>query len=290
MRVLILGGDGMLGHQLLLTLGHDHDARVTLRLNAKDYSQYKIFHDGNAIYGVDLRAIDSLQMIMDSFCPDVLINAVGHIKQRDDANAMIPSLEINALLPHRLADICLKKKVRLIHFSTDCVFLGKKGMYREEDIPDARDTYGLTKYLGELTGPDCLTLRTSMVGLELSRKRSLIEWFLSQKGKVTGYTNAIFSGLTTLELSKLVGLIITRHTALSGLYHVAAEPISKYQLLLALAEKLDKEKTRWKVYPDDSFVCNRSLNSERFQKETGYTPPSWDHMLSELAGQIRSRE
>lgn len=290
MRILILGGDGMLGHQLLLALGENHDVRVTLRLGLETYAEYQIFSEENCYDEIDLRQLHKLGLVVDEFNPNVIINAVGIIKQRDDAEAVIPSIEINALLPHRLGELCKERNIRLIHFSTDCVFSGDSGNYKEDDFADAKDLYGRTKYLGEVNENHCLTIRTSMIGLELSRRKSLVEWFLAQKGEIRGFTKAIYSGLTTIELCRVVERIIMDYPNLSGVYQVASEPISKYELLCALAEKLGSKGKEIVINPDDSFVCDRSLSSEKFNKDTGYVAPSWDWMLSELAVQISERE
>jgi dTDP-4-dehydrorhamnose reductase len=189
-------------------------------------------------------------------------------------------LELNALLPHQLAFVAQKAGARLVHFSTDCVFSGKKGNYVETDFPDAEDLYGRTKLLGETHYPHTLTLRTSMIGRELSRKTSLVEWFVAQRGPVQGYRRAIYTGFTTLEIARLVEQLITEHPEANGLWHVSSEPISKFDLL-GLVRKhfgLDTE-----IVPDDTFVCDRSLRSDRFRSAFGYTPPTWDKMIQELA-------
>jgi dTDP-4-dehydrorhamnose reductase len=198
MRILILGGDGMLGHQLLIAYQQRHDVRVTLRRDLNDYTSYGLFNTENSYTGIDVRNNDRLVEVFSEFHPEAVINAVGIIKQRAEAIDAIPSLEINALLPHRLAVLCKATGSRLVQMSTDCVFSGKKGNYIETDESDAQDLYGKTKYLGELHENHCLTLRTSIIGLELSRRKSLVEWFLAQRGTIKGYKKAIFSGFTTI--------------------------------------------------------------------------------------------
>lgn len=287
MRILILGGDGMLGHQLLKFLQPNHEVRVTLRTALSNYAEFEIFNGQNSFDQVELPCLERLTALLNDFQPQVLINAVGIIKQRDAAKAVIPSIEINALLPHCLKELCLAKGIRFIHFSTDCVFSGERGNYKENDFADARDLYGRTKYLGEVVNGHCITLRTSIIGLELSRKKSLIEWFLSQEGEIKGFTKAIFSGLTTLEICRVIETLLVLQPQLSGLYQVSAEPVSKYRLLKNLSKKLGKN---IRIVPDDGFICDRSLCSEKFMKDTGWTPPSWDRMLTELAAQIKLRD
>ncbi len=187
MRILILGGDGMLGHQLFKQLKSNHDVRVTLRQDLAVYNKFMLFGRENTYTGIDIRSPIKLAGVLTDFHPDAVINAIGIVKQLKEANESIPSIEINALFPHRLALLCKDISARMIHLSTDCVFSGKKGNYVESDFSDADDLYGKTKFLGEVTDSHCLTLRTSMIGLELFRKKSLIEWFLAQKGTVNGY-------------------------------------------------------------------------------------------------------
>jgi dTDP-4-dehydrorhamnose reductase len=283
LRILILGGDGMLGHQLLKHFSGRHRPRVTLRQGAGAYRTYGLFDDQNTYYDIDIRSQDRILDVMADFRPEAVINAVGIVKQRPSAKESIPSLEINALLPHRLAVMCRAAGARLVHVSTDCVFSGRKGGYTEDDPSDAEDLYGKTKYLGEVGDADGVTLRTSIIGLELSRKRSLIEWFLAQEGPINGYTRAIYSGLTTAELSRVIEMLLLQRPTMSGLYNVSSEPISKFDLLVLLKNRLGLSV---EIRPDDGFVCDRSLDSSRFRRELDYRPPSWPEMIDELARSI----
>lgn len=211
-----------------------------------------------------------------------MINAVGIVKQRSAAKDSIPSLEINALFPHRLALLCKAIGARMIHMSTDCVFSGRKGLYEETDPADAEDLYGKTKFLGEVNESNCVTIRTSIIGRELSRKKSLVEWFLAQKGPVKGYKKAIFSGFTTLEMSRIIEMILVDHPKKSGVYQVSADPINKFDLLTLIRDAMNLPT---EIIPDSDFQCDRSLVSSRFRKEFNYAPPSWKTMVSELAKQ-----
>ena len=280
MRILILGGDGMLGHELLCRLSSSHDVRVTLRQSMPTYQALQLFHPGNAYAGIDIRLIDGVRDVLDDFRPDAVVNAVGLVKQRPDADNAIDSIEINALFPHRLAALCAEFDVRLLHMSTDCVFSGRVGNYREDDTPDALDLYGRTKLLGELSKPHCLTLRTSIIGRELSRYSGLLEWFLAQKGSLKGFRQAIFSGFTTIELARIIERLLADYPRAAGLYHVSSEPIAKYDLLVLLRKALG---IAIDIVPDDGLRIDRSLDSSRFRSEFDYRPPTWEQMADELA-------
>ena len=279
MRILILGGDGMLGHQLLKHLQARHDVKVTLRQDLGAYAQFDMFSKENVYDAVDIRSLDRLIEVMADFRPEAVINAVGIVKQRADAKESIPSLEINALLPHRLAVLCKGIGARLIHLSTDCIFSGKKGSYLESDPSDAGDLYGKTKYLGEVHEANSLTLRTSIIGRELARHTSLLDWFLAQTGTVKGFTKAIYTGFTTLEMSRIIEKMLLEYPDASGVYQVSSDPINKYELLLLIREKLGLD---IEIIPDDVFCCDRSLDSTRFRAEFNYSPPAWPAMIEEL--------
>ncbi len=280
MRVLVTGGDGMLGHQVFKHLSVRHDVKVTLRQNLSSYQEYGLFDNENSYSGIDVRNLESILDVFADFQPQAVVNCVGIVKQRAVAKESIPSIEINSLLPHRLAVLCKSVSARLIHMSTDCVFSGKKGNYRECDPSDAEDLYGKSKYLGEVIGDNCLTLRTSIIGRELSRKKSLLEWFLNQKGTVKGYKYAIFSGLTTIEMSRIIEIILVNHPTVTGLYHVSSQPISKLDLLLKIKEALRLDTD---IIADDSVRIDRSLESALFREKFNYQPPTWNDMIKELS-------
>lgn len=286
MRILILGGDGMLGHQLLRQLQAKHEVRVTLRRRADDYRQFGLFNTTNAFYEVDARSVTRVASVLDEFRPYAVINAVGLVKQRPDAHDHIALIEVNALFPHRLAEMCRKLSAQLIHISTDCVFSGNKTNYSESDQPDPIDIYGLTKLLGEIDGSRVLTLRTSMIGSELARRFGLVEWFLAQRGMIKGYKKMIFSGLTTIELGRILDVIVTRYSDASGLFHVSSAPISKYDLLVGLKKRLE---LTTEIMADEAVVTDRSLDSARFRRTFNYSPPSWDEMLDEFSASLSNR-
>ena len=280
MRLLILGGSGMLGHQLWRSLHAQHDIWVTLRRPAADFAPYHLFDEAKSIQVDDITDDATLGQALAQAKPDAVINCVGLIKQRDEASDEALTVRVNAEFPHRLAKRCGETGARLIHFSTDCVFAGTRGNYTEDDPADATDLYGQSKHRGEVTGPQCVSLRTSVIGHELGTNLALLDWFISQRSQtINGFKKAIYSGFTTLEMARIIERILTRHPRLSGLWHVASEPISKFDLLQLCREKLGWEGI---IEPNDEFVCDRSLNGDRFNEATGYTPPSWEAMISEL--------
>lgn len=278
MKLLILGAAGMLGHKLLLAAGPHYETWATVR-RARSLPADALFDPGHIITGVEADDFDTVVRAFDTVSPDVVVSCIGVVKQRGEAKDPIVSLTVNSLLPHRLAALCRSAGARLIHVSTDCVFAGRTGGYVETDEPDAADLYGRTKQLGEVAGPGALTLRTSIIGRELATSQGLVEWFLGQKGTAPGFTNAIFSGLTTIELSRVILRVIGSHPSTEGIYHVAADPISKYDLLVLLNRAFARGLA---IEPNDSVRIDRSLDGTRFRAATGYEAPTWPEMIDEL--------
>jgi dTDP-4-dehydrorhamnose reductase len=279
-RALVLGSAGKLGHRLWRELDRHMDAFATVRGSFGDYASLDWFDPGRVIGGVDVLSDADLDRAMSAARPDVVVNAVGIVKQRR-ADSATTTIAVNALLPHRLADRCAAAGARLIHISTDCVFAGTKGAYTEQDVADAQDLYGRSKLLGEVDRDGCLTVRTSMVGREIRTARGLFEWFFSHRGEaVPGFTRARFSGLTTTELARVIADIIQRHPELRGVWHVAGDPINKFDLLTIVNDAFGLGST---LRADESFVCDRTLDASRFMNATGYRPPSWPAMVAELA-------
>lgn len=278
MNILILGVTGMLGSAVFRQFSSDERYNVwgTLR-SASGRSYFLDEYHSQLLSNVDVLDQDALVNVMQRVRPDVVINCIGLIKQLDDAKKPIFVLPINSMLPHRLAKLCALADSRLIHISTDCVFSGRKGGYAETDLSDAEDLYGKSKFIGELHDlPNAITLRTSIIGHELNSQYALIDWFLSQNGSVKGYTKAIFSGLPTIELARLIMEYVIPAPELYGLYHVSVDPIDKFSLLKLVAKEYGKE---IEIISDDQVCIDRSLNSSRFIKATGYIPPKWPELI-----------
>jgi dTDP-4-dehydrorhamnose reductase len=277
---MILGISGMLGSMSFRLLAAEPELEVygTLR---SDHAR-RSFHEAlqqRILSGLDIADFDMLIAALHRVRPDVVLNCIGVVKQLASAKDPLVAIPINALLPHRLARLCGLIGARLIHVSTDCVFSGRAGNYRESDMPDADDLYGRSKLLGEVDYPNALTIRTSIIGRELSTRNGLVEWFLGQRGKVRGFTHAIFSGLTTDGLTRLLARHILPRPELHGLWHVSADPISKFDLLQVIkaAYLLDTE-----IEPDPTVTINRALDSTRFRQATGYVSPSWPEMIARM--------
>jgi dTDP-4-dehydrorhamnose reductase len=280
MKVLVLGSSGMLGNAMLrvLSLGQEMEVFGT----ARSASVVRLFEPDlsrRIITGIDVENQDSLVRAFAEVRPEVVVNCVGLIKQLQDADDPLQALPINAMLPHRLARLCEFGCARLVHISTDCVFSGAKGNYRECDFSDAEDLYGKSKFIGEVAYPHTITLRTSIIGHELASAHGLIGWFLAQEGSVKGYRRAIFSGLPTVELARVVRDVVLPRRTLSGLYHVAAAPISKYDLLKLVATVYGKPT---EIIEDYEVAIDRSLNAERFFNATGYSAPSWPELVKRM--------
>lgn len=289
MRILILGATGMLGHRLCQLLPERMDVWATSRTEAPTHPMLRTLAAERMIGHVDVLDTQKLCELLDTIRPDAVVNAVGIVKQRDEAKQAVPSIQINALFPHQLADLCVERGIRVIQISTDCVFSGFRGNYSEIDVPDPVDLYGRTKLLGELNRPGCLTLRTSIIGWQLNTFSSLLSWFATQRNKhIKGYRKAIYSGFSTTVLAQLIGDILQTRPDLHGIYQVASEPISKYDLLVKLRDVLG-----WSdiiIDPDDQFFCDRSISGTRFSTATGWRPPTWEAMLQGLAAEWPSYE
>ena len=289
MKVCVLGAGGMLGHMLVRTLSESNDVYGTTRELPNDSSRLaKFLRINRWIGGVDAANLESVKRIFDVQDFDVAINCIGLIKQRGGYVNDKEMMQINGEFPHQLAELANQNAARIIHISTDCVFSGSTGNYCETDKPDPVDAYGRSKLLGELNDTKNLTLRTSHIGRELSIKKSFIEWLLSQKGKqVNGFSHAIYSGLTTRELSKVIAQLIASNLTVVGLSHVSSPSISKLEIINKLNQLLD---LRIAVTPDASLQIDRSLNSQKFQTMTGIVPTNWDQMFSEFCQDQKTYE
>lgn len=281
MNILVIGVTGMLGNAVFRVFGADTAYEVwgTLRSSAA-LQHFPEQSHARLLTGVDVLDQDALVLVLAKVRPDVVINCVGLIKQLADAKDPLTALPINAMLPHRLARLCELVGARLIHVSTDCVFSGRKGLYLESDLSDAEDLYGKSKYIGELHDlPHAITLRTSIIGHELGSSYALVDWFLSQQGGVKGFTKAVFSGLPTVELARVMKDFVIPHPQLNGLYHVAAAPTDKFNLLNLVAAQYGKQ---IEIRPDDALVIDRSLDGSRFRQATGYVAPDWSELVRRM--------
>jgi dTDP-4-dehydrorhamnose reductase len=281
MKVLVLGASGMLGHKLVQRLGERFEVTGTLRGDPAAAPLHPALRGARLVGGVRAEDPDSVVRVLGDVRPAVVVNALGIVKQKQESREAVPAIVVNALFPHRLAELCRAGGARLVHFSTDCVFSGRQGMYTEDDLPDPVDLYGRTKLVGEVSGPGCLTLRSSIIGRELVAGTSLLEWFRRQRGGTArGYTRAIYSGITTAVMADLVGWLLAEHAGLHGVWHVASEPIDKFALLAQVERTLG-----WSVRleRDESFVCDRSLDGSRFAARTGWRAPAWKDMIQGLA-------
>ena len=281
MKILVVGGGGMLGHKLVSCWSEKFDVWTTIRGNFDNYEKYKLCSEKKIFSNINVENIEAVETVIKAIKPDVMVNAVGIIKQIETSKDVIKTLTINAIFPHQLAVLAKSYESRLINISTDCVFNGTKGNYSEEDRPDAVDLYGKSKNLGEVLAENCLTLRTSIIGRELTTSHSLVEWFLSQAGKkINGYKNAVFSGFPTIVLADILTDLIVNHKKMHGLYHVSSQPINKCDLLHLLKKAYQIE---IEIEPFEDFKIDRSLDATKFRRETNFQPTSWETMVKQLA-------
>lgn len=281
MRILIFGASGMLGHKLYQELGRAHEVFGTIRRDFASVERFGIFDRDRILERVDATDAGSAATAVERIKPDCVINAVGVIKQIPAASDPATMVRLNAIFPRELATLAAERGFRLITISTDCVYDGSRGGYTEADAPNARDMYGMSKFLGEIAQPGALTLRTSIIGRELGTRHSIVEWFLANRGgRVDGYTKALYSGLTTIEFARVVGHIIAKHPNLQGVYNLSAEPITKYELLEFLNAAF---RAHVQIVPSDELAIDRTLDSSGLREAISYTPPGWASMIAELA-------
>ncbi|MFN6963420.1 MAG: dTDP-4-dehydrorhamnose reductase family protein [Pyrinomonadaceae bacterium] len=280
-RVLVLGGTGMLGHKLVQRLEGPHEVWCTVRTGFDEVERFGIYTAGRTIENVSVERETDLRRAIEASRPDVVVNAVGIIKQLPSSKDVITTLTVNSILPHRLAQLGEEYGFHLVCISTDCVFSGERGNYSETDPADALDLYGRSKNIGEVTAGNCLTIRTSIIGRELATAHSLVEWFLSNRGaKVKGYANAIYSGFPTVVFADILSELLQRESYLTGLFHVSSDPIDKYELL----RMIDREfGAGVEIERFEDFRIDRSLDSTRFRQATGFAPLPWDEMVRLMA-------
>jgi dTDP-4-dehydrorhamnose reductase len=281
-KILVLGASGMLGHRTTAVLSERHDVVGTLR--NPDPVLARFAPEARLVTGISVEAPGGIAAVIDDFRPDAVVNCIGIVKQKAEAHQAVPSIRTNSLFPHEIAKICDAAGARFVHVSTDCVFSGSRGGYLESDTPDAADLYGRSKLLGEVTdAPGAITVRTSIVGWELSHPTGVLEWFAGRRGaKCDGYRRAVFSGLATSDLVDVFERLCSEWRELDGLWHVSTDPISKYGLLTSLDRALGWQT---EVVPRDEPVIDRSLDSTRFRQRTGWTPRPWAETVERLAAE-----
>ena len=266
-KLLILGATGMAGHI------------VYTYLNETDkYDIATVCHSGKIepnSYELDIYNIEKLKEIIAKEKPAAVINCIG-VLIKGSRNNPTNAIYVNAYFPHKLSEILQDSKV--IHISTDCVFSGLKGAYKDNDVKDALDTYGMTKNLGELINNKDVTLRTSIIGPELKKNgEGLMHWVFSQRKvrELDGYQKSIWGGVTTLELAKVIDAVLQRE--LVGLYQISNNiGISKYDLISLI---INEFRLPIKVNLVDGLICDKSiLNSEKCV----FTVSSYKKMISDM--------
>ena len=278
MKILILGGDGMIGHKMDQVLSvQNHEIVISIR-EKKDLTLKSISSKSKVFFNDFLK--DNILDFLVKVNPDVIINAIGVTIRRGSTKNISDTIYLNSFFSHQLSNWAVAFKKRLIHFSTDCVFSGSEGSYLEDTTPDALDYYGKTKGLGEVNSKSSLTIRSSMIGPELFNKTELFEWIINNKEKeINGFSRVMYSGVTTVYMAKLVADLIDNHKNLSGIYNVASKPISKFELLHLINDNFDLGLI---INDDKTVISNKTLNASKIEKEMGLQPPSWDELIFEL--------
>ena len=266
----------MLGYSLFKNLRQEDDLQVcgTVR-SLQNIESFYSEEEKRAIFLFNaLDKKEHLDNLLKETKPDYVLNCIGAITQKNLDQEIV--MELNASFPHVLSKACDQEEIKLIHFSTDCVFNGVKGNYSESDTPDALDNYGKSKFLGELTNNDDLTIRTSIIGHELLTNSNLIDWFLSQDTAIKGYSKVIFSGLPCCYIAEILNTYIF-NKKIKGLLHLSAKPISKFDLLKKVSLFYGKKIL---IEEESSYYSNKSLNSRKFSELTGYKPLEWDILIN----------
>ena len=282
MRILILGGNGMIGHKMYQILSKfKEDTWVTLRNDLSTYNFSSIYNYERVIDNIDLTDFNCLSRILNELRPDIILNACGITIRRGVEKIKSNTILLNSALPHFLNEWVSVNNKRLIHFSTDCVFSGKKGDYLDTDIKDAYDLYGSTKSLGEIIDSDfAITLRGSMIGRELENKTELFEWFLKQTNKnIKGFSEVIYSGITTVKMAEIILTLIDCHPNLAGIYNISSMPITKFDFLKLCNEHFDVNAI---IEKDNGYSSNKNLISENFFNQIGMKQPNWEDLIKQL--------
>jgi dTDP-4-dehydrorhamnose reductase len=281
-RILVLGGNGMLGHRATAVLSARHDVTATVR--KPDPAAEAFAPTARFVSGVSAEDLASVAAVISETRPDAVLDCIGIVKQRAEAHDAIASVQVNSLFPHQAAKLATDAGARFVHVSTDCVFTGACGGYTEGDVPDAFDLYGRSKLLGEVVDvAGAVTVRTSIVGWEIENPTGVLEWFAARRGgRCDGYTHAVFSGLSTTDLVAVMERLCTEWTDVDGLWHVSNEPVDKFELLT-----LVRDACGWdiEIDPADEPVIDRSLDSTRFRDRTGWRPREWAETAAALAAE-----
>lgn len=277
MKFLVMGCNGMAGHIISLYLkeqGHDVTGY------AREKSRFVNTVIGDAI---DFELVKKTVLLGNY---DSVINCIGLLNQFAENNHAMAVL-LNGYLPHYLADVTKDTDIQIIHMSTDCVFSGKTGGYTEESVPDGALFYDKSKAIGELEDNKNITLRNSIVGPDIKERGiGLLNWFMKQNGSVNGFTGAIWTGQTTLQLAKTIEEAAKRRAA--GLYNaVPSDSINKYELLKLFNVHIRKNPVD--IIPVDRFVADKSLIRTRFEG-FDYQIPGYETMISELGDWMRSHK
>lgn len=278
MKILILGVDGMIGHKIYQTLSSDnHQLLITSRKN-KEILPFNTDQAKLIYYNLETESLDEL---LDHNRPELIINCIGVTTRRIGSLKKDHVISVNSLLPNKLSEWVKKNKKWLIHFSTDCVFSGAKGNYSELSKKDAKDIYGMSKSASEnIDLSNTLIIRCSLIGREIFNNTELLEWLISMNNKkIEGFSNAIYSGVTTLWMSLTINKLINSRSKLTGLFNISSSEISKFELLNKIKSQF---KLNIEIIKNHKYKSNKSLNSDKFIKETGILTPSWDEMLKEL--------
>ena len=285
MKILILGGNGLVGHKLLQVFkkrlpNKDYEIAATFRKDRTTYlSLVKLVDISNSFFNIDINKFSDLVEVVDKFKPNIIINCIGLTKKLSNNNNEKYSIYINAYFPHLVSFLCQKNNIKFIHLSTDCIFSGLMGNYTELDNPDALDIYGKTKFLGEVDNDNSLTLRASILGPEITKFLGIYSWFMRSSKSVSGFNNAFFSGFSSVEFANILTRIIKHNFHITGVYHLSSYKISKFDLLTMIK---DINNLKIKIIQSDREIYDRTLNCDKFHNVVSYKPPSWEQMLSEL--------
>jgi len=278
MKILILGGDGMIGHKMVQVLSNfNYEIIVSIR-EQRELTKHCFSSKAKVFFNDFLK--ENVLTFLDRVNPDVIINAIGITIRRGVNDNASNCIYINSYFPHQLANWVGIHNKRLIHFSTDCVFSGSEGSYSENSTPNALDYYGKTKGLGEVFSKNALTIRSSMIGPELFNKTELFEWVINNKEKeINGFSRVMYSGVTTIYMASFLADLIENHKNLNGIYNIASKPISKFELLHLINENFNLGLF---INKDQSIISNKTLDPSKIDNELGIKSPSWNELIIEL--------